>query len=95
MFLYSSDAGFNDNFLAYASTAQSVGQNIGYFAGFSVFLGAQSFGWISLGQFLAFWGAAFIAASLLLVLFAVLLARRQSTARRQGADGKRAAHPYA
>ena len=55
--------------LSYASTAQSVGQNIGFFCGFTVFLGANSFGWISLGQFVFVWGAIFVASSVLLFLF--------------------------
>ena len=52
--------------LPYASTAQSVGQNIGYFTGFTVFLGAHSLGWISLGQFMWIWGILFLACSGLL-----------------------------
>jgi PAT family acetyl-CoA transporter-like MFS transporter 1 len=55
--------------LSHASTAQSVGQNIGFFCGFTVFLGAQSFGWISLGQFLWVWGVIFVLTSLLLWQF--------------------------
>jgi PAT family acetyl-CoA transporter-like MFS transporter 1 len=49
--------------LPYASTAQSVGQNIGFFCGFTVFLGANSLGLISLGQFVSLWGALFVVCS--------------------------------
>ncbi len=55
--------------LAYASTAQSVGQNIGFFCGFTVFLGAQSFGWITLAQFVRVWGIVFVACSAALYAF--------------------------
>lgn len=55
--------------LSYASTAQSVGQNIGYFSSFTVFLGAQSFGWITLNQFLWWWGWVFLICSAYLLFF--------------------------
>ena len=55
--------------LSYASTAQSVGQNIGYFAGFTVLLGAQSFGWVTLNQFMWWWGWIFVVSSVYLWMF--------------------------
>jgi PAT family acetyl-CoA transporter-like MFS transporter 1 len=59
----------DESHLSYASTAQSVGQNVGFFLAFTVFLGANSFGWITLGQFVFTWGLIFIGSSILLFKF--------------------------
>jgi PAT family acetyl-CoA transporter-like MFS transporter 1 len=55
--------------LSYASTSQSIGQNIGYFLSYSVFLALNEFGYTNLSQYLFFWGVAFILCTLYLAFF--------------------------
>lgn len=49
--------------LSYASTAQSVGQSVGFFLSFTVFLALQSSFGVTLGTYLCCWGVIFIVAS--------------------------------
>ncbi|ODV94372.1 hypothetical protein PACTADRAFT_51218 [Pachysolen tannophilus NRRL Y-2460] len=71
------------NALSYASTAQTVGLNIGYFLSFTIFLTFNSpefankylrkipkdYGLISLKQYLIFWGFFFILITIIITLF--------------------------
>lgn len=69
--------------LSYASTAQTVGLNIGYFLSFTVFLSLNSsefvnkyfrtipreYGWVSLGGYMKFSGIVYLIVTLYMILF--------------------------
>ena len=46
------------------ATCNAIGQSVGYQLAFTVFIGLNKYGYVSLGGFMAFWGVIFLASTL-------------------------------
>ena len=55
--------------VGYASTCNAVGQTAGYFLGYVGYMGLESYGLVTLPDFLFFWGIVFIVATTLVAIF--------------------------
>lgn len=55
--------------VGYASACNTVGQTAGYFLGFVLYIGLESYGLVTLSGFLFFWGLVFLMSTTLVAIF--------------------------